>query len=80
MENIYATTKICERRNKKTCYTRSPYLEQTMQIEKDYDRLLWAWKGWYDECGNKTRPLYVPFIDLLNENAKENGYQDLSVS
>ncbi|CAF4154828.1 unnamed protein product, partial [Rotaria sordida] len=53
-------------------------LERLMQIEKDYDRLLWAWKGWHDECGNKIRPVYLPYIDLLNKHAKENGYQDLA--
>jgi hypothetical protein len=80
MENIYETTKVCEPHNKKKCYTISSYLKQTMQTEKDYDRLLETWKGWYNRCGNKIRPLYLPVIDLSNQNAKENGYQDLSVS
>jgi peptidyl-dipeptidase A len=80
MKKIYATTEICEPNDKKTCYTLSPYLERTMQIEKDYDRLIWAWKGWHDGCGNQIRRLYLPFINLLNNNTKENGYKDLSVS
>ncbi|CAF1362008.1 unnamed protein product [Rotaria sordida] len=80
LEYIYSTTKVCELKDKKKCYPLAPYLERLMQIEKDYDRLLWAWKGWHDECGNKIRPVYLPYIDLLNKNAKENGYQDLAVS
>jgi hypothetical protein len=80
MEQIYSTTKVCEPNDDKKCYTLSPYLERLMQIEKDYDRLTWAWKGWYDGCGNQIRPVYLSFIDLLNKNAKENGYKDLSVS
>ncbi|CAF4888903.1 unnamed protein product, partial [Rotaria sp. Silwood2] len=48
LEDIYATTKVCELNDDKKCYTLSPYLERVMQIEKDYDRLLWAWKGWHD--------------------------------
>jgi len=80
MEQIYATTKVCEPDDDKKCYTLSPYLERTMQIEKDYERLIWAWQGWHDGCGNRIRPVYLPYIDLLNENAKKNGYQDLSVS
>jgi peptidyl-dipeptidase A len=80
LENIYSTTQVCELNNKTQCYTLSPYLEQLMQIEKDYDRLLWAWKGWHDQCGNQIRPVYLTYIDLLNKNAKDNGYQDLSVS
>ncbi|CAF3284963.1 unnamed protein product, partial [Rotaria sp. Silwood2] len=78
LEDIYSTTKVCELNDKKKCYTLSPYLERVMQIEKDYDRLLWAWKGWHDGCGNKVRPVYLPFVDLLNKNVKENGYHDLS--
>ena len=41
-----------------------------MQIEKDYERLVWAWKGWHDGCGNKIRSVYLSYIDLLNKNAK----------
>ncbi|CAF1281478.1 unnamed protein product [Rotaria sordida] len=78
LEDIYSTTKVCELNNKKKCYALAPYLERLMQIEKDYDRLLWAWKGWHDECGNKIRPVYLPYIDLLNKNVKENGYHDLA--
>jgi hypothetical protein len=80
MEQIYSTTKVCEPNDEKKCYTLTPYLERTMQIEKDYERLIWAWQGWYDGCGNQIRSVYLPYIDLLNENAKKNGYQDLSVS
>ncbi|CAF4210380.1 unnamed protein product [Rotaria sp. Silwood2] len=78
LEDIYATTKVCELNDDKKCYTLSPYLERVMQIEKDYDRLLWAWKGWHDGCGNKVRSVYLPYIDLLNKNVKENGYHDLA--
>ncbi|CAF3665561.1 unnamed protein product [Rotaria sp. Silwood1] len=78
LEDIYATTKVCESNDPEKCYTLSPYLERSMQIEKDYDRLIWAWKGWHDSCGNKVRPVYIPYINLLNKNTKENGYKDLS--
>jgi hypothetical protein len=50
-----------------------------MQTEKDYDRLLWAWKGWHDQCGNKIRPKYLSYIDLVNKDMQENGYKDISV-
>ncbi|CAF3377770.1 unnamed protein product [Rotaria socialis] len=78
LENIYAVAKVCESSDPEKCYALSPYLERVMQVEKDYDRLTWAWKGWHDECGNKVRPVYLSYIDLLNKNIKENGYTDLS--
>ena len=80
LEKIYSTAEVCELNDTKKCYTLSPTLEQLMQVEKDYDRLLWAWKGWHNQCGNKIRPVYLPFIHLLNKSSKENGYKDLSVS
>ncbi|CAF5175890.1 unnamed protein product [Rotaria magnacalcarata] len=80
LENIYAVAKVCESSDPGKCYALAPYLERVMQVEKDYDRLTWAWKGWHDECGNKVRPVYLSYIDLLNKNIKENGYTDLSVN
>ena len=80
MQTIYSTTEVCEVNDNKKCYQLSPYLEQLMQTEKDYERLLWAWKGWHDNCGNKIRPIYNPYIDLLNKNVKDDGFKDLSVN
>ena len=74
LESIYSEAKVCELNNKKQCYPLSPYLERLMQVEKDYDRLTWAWEGWHDACGNAIRPVYLSYIDLLMERAqKENG-------
>ncbi|CAF1067953.1 unnamed protein product [Adineta steineri] len=78
LESIYGTATVCELNDKKTCHTIEPYLERLMETEKDYDRLLWAWKGWHDECGNKVRPVYLEYVDLLNKNVKENGYDSLA--
>jgi len=80
LDRIYSTAQVCELNDENQCFTLSPYLERLMQIEKDYDRLLWAWKGWYDQCGNSIRPVYLSYIDLINKNAKNNGYKDLSVN
>ena len=80
LESIFGTTTVCELNNTKQCYTIEPYLTELMQKEKDYDRLTWAWEGWYDACGMKGRPVYLTYIDLLNKNCKANGYSDLSVS
>ena len=79
MVKIYSTTKVCESNNETKCYPLSPDLERILQTEKDYDRLLWAWKGWHDQCGNKVRSKYLSYIDLQNKNMQENGYKDISV-
>jgi hypothetical protein len=76
---IYSTSRICEQDNQRQCYSLSPYLEQLMRNEKDYDRLVWAWKGWHDTCGNRIRSIYLEYIDLLTENARDNDYENLAV-
>lgn len=76
MTAIYSTSKVCS--NEK-CFSLSPDLESFMQNEKDYDRLLWAWKSWHDQCGNQIRPIYLDYIDLINENLKKNGKINLAV-
>ena len=79
LESIYSTAKVCEPNNKKQCYTLSPYLERLMQTEKDYDRLIWAWQGWHDACGNAIRPVYLSYIDELTKNAQKEDGQNLAV-
>lgn len=79
LDRIYSTARVCELTNSSQCYTLSPYLERLMQIEKDYDRLLWAWKGWHDQCGNAIRSVYLSYIDLLNDNINGNNCKDLAV-
>lgn len=79
LEHLYSTAKVCESNDSSECYVFSPYLERLMQVEKDYDRLLWAWKGWHDASGNAIRQVYLSYIDLLTENAKENGHENLAV-
>ncbi|CAF1022627.1 unnamed protein product [Didymodactylos carnosus] len=80
MDSIYSTATVCELKDPNECYQLTPMLENLMHVEKDYDRLLWAWKGWHDECGNKIRPIYLDYINLLTKNIQENGYQDLAES
>ena len=79
LENLYSTAKVCETNNSSKCYSLSPYLERLMQVEKDYDRLLWAWEGWHNASGNAIRPVYLQYIDLLTKNAQENGHANLAV-
>lgn len=80
MMSIYSTEEVCEADDSEKCYPLTPYLERLMQTEKDYERLTWAWKGWYDQVGDKIRPLYLDYIDILTKTSQENGYHDMAVS
>ena len=80
MLSIYATERVCEGNGSEKCYPFAPDLERLMQTEKNYDRLTWAWKGWHDQVGNRIRPLYLEYIDVLSKTVKDNGYHDMAVS
>ena len=44
-----------------------------MAYSRDWDELLWAWQGWRNESSREMPPMYVEFVDLLNEAAVLNG-------
>lgn len=50
-----------------------PGLQHLMSESRDYDELLWAWKGWHDAVGPKIGKLYPTYVSLLNEAAINGG-------
>ncbi|XP_041460863.1 angiotensin-converting enzyme-like [Lytechinus variegatus] len=82
MTTIFATGKVCRERklpNKKRseiCMHMEPGLQHFMSISRDYDELLWAWKGWHDAVGPKIGKLYPTYVSLSNEAARNGGYED----
>ncbi len=53
-------------------------LEQIMAQSRDAAVLLDAWRGWRT-ISPPIRPMYVRFVELANEGARELGYRDLGV-
>uniref|UniRef100_A0A672T819 Angiotensin-converting enzyme n=1 Tax=Sinocyclocheilus grahami TaxID=75366 RepID=A0A672T819_SINGR len=51
-------------------------LESIMANSRDYDKRLHVWEGWRVAAGMKMRPLYEKYVDLKNEAAKLNNYED----
>lgn len=76
LESIYATAKVCDKNS--NCVTLDPELSNMLKESRNYDELLWAWKGWHDQTGPKMRQIYARTVELNNKAAKENGYKDLS--
>ena len=75
MEGIYSTGKVEDKDGKPL--ELDPDLYRIISKERDYDRLLFAWKGWRDAVGPKLRPLYERFVKLKNQGAKEHGWKDI---
>ena len=44
-----------------------------MAESRDWDELVWAWRGWRDESGAKMPDDYERFIELQNQAATMNG-------
>ncbi|KAJ8378725.1 hypothetical protein AAFF_G00237030 [Aldrovandia affinis] len=75
MSTIYSTATVCIS-DPEDCQTLEPGLEAIMANSRDYYERLRVWEGWRVKVGMKMRPLYEDYVDLKNEAAKLNGYDD----
>ncbi|NXD66074.1 ACE enzyme, partial [Eolophus roseicapillus] len=74
METTYSVAKVC--RENKTCHPLDPDLTDIMATSRDYDELLFAWKGWRDASGKQIKNNYKRYVELSNKAAMLNGYSD----
>jgi len=75
MDSMYGEGKYCSERYGGRCLT-LPELEDILRKSRDYDELLEAWAGWH-AVGAKMKPLYVRFVELANEGARDLGFADV---
>ncbi|XP_056324387.1 angiotensin-converting enzyme 2 isoform X1 [Danio aesculapii] len=76
MSTIYNTATVCKIDDPTDCQTLEPGLESIMAESRDYDERLHVWEGWRVATGMKMRPLYEKYVNLKNEAAKLNNYED----
>uniref|UniRef100_A0A8D3C459 Angiotensin-converting enzyme n=1 Tax=Scophthalmus maximus TaxID=52904 RepID=A0A8D3C459_SCOMX len=74
METKYSVAEVC--RDNGTCHPLDPDLQKIMAESRDYDELLFAWKGWRDAAGKVLRQDYKRYVELANQAAKINGHPD----
>lgn len=63
-------------RRQSECYNRIRCvldLQKIMAESRDYDELLFAWKGWRDSAGKVLREDYKRYVELANKAATLNG-------
>lgn len=48
-------------------------LQKIMAESRDYDELLFAWKGWRDSAGTVLRGDFERYVELANKAATLNG-------
>ena len=54
-------------------YAIEPELTEVMSTSRDYDELLWAWRGWRDAIGPKAKPFFTQVVTMRNLVARKNG-------
>ncbi|MCA9182236.1 MAG: M2 family metallopeptidase, partial [Planctomycetales bacterium] len=74
MEGIYGKGKFC--RDPKDCQDLGA-LMKIMAEERNYDKLLEAWKGWRT-ISPPMRDMYQRFVDIANHGAKDSGFSNVS--
>ncbi|XP_071942842.1 angiotensin-converting enzyme-like [Antedon mediterranea] len=78
MLSIFAQAKVCRDPPSTECLSLEPDLESIMADSRDYDELLWAWKGWRDAVGPPIGELYPQYVELRNIAARNTGHNDES--
>ncbi|XP_056404141.1 angiotensin-converting enzyme isoform X2 [Hyla sarda] len=73
METTYSKAKVCK---DDKCMPLDPDLTELMAKSRDYDELLFAWKGWRDVSGKLMRNNYVEYVKIGNKAAQLNGHAD----
>ncbi|XP_053555757.1 angiotensin-converting enzyme [Bombina bombina] len=73
METIYSVAKVC---NGSVCHPLDPDLTEILAKSRDYNELLFVWKGWRDSSGKQIREKYKRYVELSNRAAQLNGYSD----
>ncbi|XP_051840426.1 angiotensin-converting enzyme 2 [Antechinus flavipes] len=76
MSTLYSTGTVCNPQNPQECLLLEPGLDKIMEESSNYYERLWAWEGWRSKVGKEMRPLYEEYVDLKNELAKGNDYED----
>ena len=55
-------------------------LSKILAESRDYDELLWVWKGWREQSGKKMKGQFTQLVKLLNKAARQNGTYERSQS
>uniref|UniRef100_A0A3P9MNP1 Angiotensin-converting enzyme n=1 Tax=Oryzias latipes TaxID=8090 RepID=A0A3P9MNP1_ORYLA len=74
METKYSVAEVC--REDGRCHPLDPDLQKIMAESRDYNELLFAWKGWRDAAGKVLRQDYERYVELANKAAVLDGYSD----
>lgn len=77
MENIYATAKICDYKDRSKCnLALEPELTEILMKSRDPEELKYIWVQWRKSTGEKMKSLYKRYVELSNMAATLNNFTD----
>ncbi|XP_059351358.1 angiotensin-converting enzyme-like [Daphnia carinata] len=77
MTKHYSTTKICSFKNKETCnLSLEPELTKIMAESRNEKELRHVWTEWHDKSGGPIKHKYKEFVEISNQAAKLNNFND----
>jgi len=79
MQEIYSKAKICDYRRAEVCTLRlEPNITKVLKESRDFDELQHVWTAWRQQSGGKMMPLYKEFVELANEAARLNKFDNMA--
>jgi peptidyl-dipeptidase A len=82
MTGVFSTAKICSMSETdhvidcEKMWALDPELEDLLAKSRDYDLLKYAWESWRDVSGKPIKNTYKQFVDLSNQGARNDGFED----
>ncbi|XP_015515543.1 angiotensin-converting enzyme [Neodiprion lecontei] len=81
MQQEYSTARICEYKEADKCdLALEPHLTELLMSSRDPEELKHVWIEWRKATGEKVKPLYPKYVDLINRAARLNNYTDNAAS
>jgi peptidyl-dipeptidase A len=69
---------VCRTENGKETCKDIEYWSKLLQKDRKPDKLLAAWKAWYDEIGHKERDMFSRYVELANAGARGIGFANVA--
>ena len=76
MGETYSKAKVPDFKTKTEEFSLEPHLTEVMANSRDPEELQYYWEQWREASGAKMRKMYGDYVDLLNEAADLNGFED----
>lgn len=79
MQKIYSTAKICDFKQPNKCdLSLEPEITEIIVNSHDPEELKHLWTKWRDATGKKLKTDFIRYVELSNEIARLNNFEDMA--